>query len=292
MIQELHAGDRQIPASSWNEMRAAVQGITPAQQQYQSAKLNPAYITIKNAIPATLPAFSVVSLGAAIYNSRTGSDFTDLAIKSGVELGGYMPSDITDTIAITQAACPRDGFVRALVSGATACYINRPYGITCKYAKPSASHSDYLEGTDTPTNIKVLWVAGGTGVKEAYVRLGTFNPQQIFNVTVDGQAGDGTAYATIDGVQYPIIFPNANAGLSATNYPDIYPYDQILVLLDLDAGLCYGVDYPKDYEEGTLMAFCSLQGSPGRGWDALTTDPAMTAAGFTLYQKVKTGAIL
>ena len=289
MIQELHAGDRQIPASGWNEMRAAVQGITAPQQQYQSGKLNPACITIKSAIPADLSAFSVVKLGAATYSNRTGSNFADLAVKNGVELNGYTPTAATDTIAITQAACPRDGIVKAIISGATACYINKPSGVTCNYARPAASHYDYLEGTDTPTNIKVLWSAGGTGVKEAYVRLGTYNPQYLTIVTVDGQPGDGVVYVTIDGVQYQIQFPNASAGLSATNYPDIYPYDEILVLVDLEANACYAVDYPTDYPEGAIQAFYQL---PGRGWDAITTDPAMTAAGFTLYQKVKTGAIL
>ena len=116
MIQELHAGDRQIPASGWNEMRAAVQGITPGQQQYQSAKLNPACITVENATGATLPAFSIVRLGAAMYSSRSGSDFADLAIKNGVEIGGYTPAAATDTIAITQAACPSGGLVKALIS--------------------------------------------------------------------------------------------------------------------------------------------------------------------------------
>lgn len=292
MIQELHAGDRQIPASGWNEMRAAVQGITPAQQQYQSGKFNPAYITVENATGAALPALSIVRLGAAMYSSRTGSDFADLAIKNGVEIGGYTPAAATDTIAITQAACAAGGLVKAIVSGATACYINRPNGIACKYARVT-SRTDYLEGTDTPTNIKVLWVAGGTGVKAAYVRLGTYNPQIIVSVAVTGQTGGSNAvYATVDGIQYEVLLPNANAGLSAPNYPDIYPGDEILILIDSDAGLCYGIDYPTDYEEGTWMAFCSIQGSPGRGWDAQTTDPAMTAAGFTLYQKVKTGAIL
>ena len=98
MIKELHAGDTQISASSWNEMRAAVQGITAPQQQYQSAARNPVYITIKNQTGAALPAFSVVKLGAAIYSSRTGSEFTEQAVKNGVEIDGYNEGDRTEYV--------------------------------------------------------------------------------------------------------------------------------------------------------------------------------------------------
>ena len=290
MIQELHAGDRQIPASGWNEMRAAVQGITPGQQQYQSAARNPVYITVKNVTGSDLPAFSVVKLSGATY-SRTGDTFINQAISNGVELDGNTPAAASDVIAITQAACPADGLVKALVSGATACYINKPSGVTCNYAKVAAGYSDYLEGTDTPTGIKVLWSAGGTGKKEAYILLG-YTPQFITSVTVYGTMGGNTVYGDIGGVQYTIWFPNNNTGLSAPNYPDIYPGDEILVCVDFESGNCYAVDYPTDYEGGTLMAFYSGQGSPGRGWDAITTSPDMTAAGFTLYQKTKTGALL
>ena len=290
MIKELHAGDTQISASGWNEMRAAIQGITAPQQQYQSGRLNPAYITIKNATTGDLPAFGVVKLDGSPY-SRSGDDFKNQAIKNGVEMTGYTPAAATDTIAITQAACEAGGIVKAMVSGATACMINKASNKAYKYALPAASQTGYLTGCDTPTNIRVLWVAAGTGVKEAYVLL-TSNALTLASVVVYGTIGTGMVYADIGGVQYEVILPNSNAGLSAPNYPDIYPGDEILVIVDNDSGLCYGVDYPTDYEAGTLMAFYSGQGSPGRGWDAQTTDPAMTAAGFTLYQKVKTNAIL
>lgn len=293
MIQELHAGDRQIPASGWNEIRAAVQGITPGQQQYQSGRFNPAYVTISNQTGYDLPAFAVVKIDGATYN-RSGDAFRDLAVKNGVELDGDIPDDVTNMIAITQAACAAGELVKAMVSGASACYINKPSGVTCNYAKIAAGYSDYLTGTDTPTGIKVLWSAGGTGKKEAIVRLGTFIPQYITNATVyaSGVTPLSTIACDIDGVTYPVLFPGASDGLSAPNYPDIYPGDNILVCVDFEGGYCYAVDYPTDYEGGTLMAFYSGQGSPGRGWDAITTSQAMTDAGFTLYQKTKTGALL
>lgn len=291
MIKELHAGDTQISASGWNEMRAAVQGITAPQQQYQSGRLNPVYVTIHNHTGYALPAFSVVKINGAEY-SRTGSTFVDLTTQGGVELSGYAPTAANDTIAITQEACPAGGIVKALMSGATACKIYKTSSSTPAYAMPTNSY-EHLSGSEAVTGIKVLWSASGTGAKDAIVRLGTYNPQTILNVTVDDTTtgGGGPVYTTIDGVQWEVIFPNAAAGLSATNYPDIYAYDQILVLLDLNANLCYALDYPTDYEAGSIQAFYQ---QPGRGWDnsAVTTPQAMTDVGLTLYQKVKTNAIL
>ena len=168
MIQELRAGDRQIPASGWNEMRAAVQGITPAQQQYQSAARNPVYITVKNVTGSDLPAFSVVKLSGATY-TRTGDTFINQAIANGVELDGDTPAAATDTIAITQAACAAGEFVKAIVSGATACMINKAENKAYKYAAPTPNQAGYLTGTDDVTGIRVLWIASGTGNKEAFI---------------------------------------------------------------------------------------------------------------------------
>ena len=276
MIKELHAGDTQIPASGWNEMRAAVQGIAPAQQQYQSGRLNPVYITIKNVTGSDLPAFAVVKISGATY-TRSGDMFINQAISNGVELNGDTPAAATDTIAITQAACPSGEFVKAIVSGATACMINKAENKAYKYAAPSAGQSGYLAGTDDVTGIRVLWSASGTGTKEAYILLG-HNAQYITTATVYGSTGGSNAvYADINGVTYEILFPDANTGLSGASYPDIYPDDQITVLVDLEAGECYAIDYPRDYPEGTVIPWfsnCNASSAeqyrtpylPGRGW--------------------------
>lgn len=119
-----------------------------------------------------------------------------------------------------------------------------------------------------------------------------YNPQFVANVTVDGQTGGGyDVTADICGEDWLVIFPNANAGLSATNYPDIYPYDIITVLVDCESGVCYALDYPTDYEAGSTQAFYQ---TPGRGWDssAVTTPQALADVGLTLFYKVKTNAIL
>ena len=99
MIKQLHPGDTQISAAGWNEMRAAVQGLTPGQQQYQSVQRNPAYVTIKNNTGGDLPVFSVVKIDGAMY-SRSGDTFINQAAQNGVELDGDTPAAVTDTIAI------------------------------------------------------------------------------------------------------------------------------------------------------------------------------------------------
>lgn len=158
MIKELRAGDTQISAAGWNEMRAAVQGMTPAQQQYNSSQRNPVYITIKNITGTDLPAFAVVKISGATY-SRTGSNFVDLATANGVELNGDTPAAATDTIAITQAACASGEFVKAIVSGATP--VMFAGDVTAgRYLQVAPGVTDYLHTTDTPTNIRVLSDAG------------------------------------------------------------------------------------------------------------------------------------
>ena len=436
MIQELHAGDRQIPASGWNEMRAAVQGITPAQQQYQSAARNPVYITVKNVTGSDLPAFSVVKLSGATY-TRTGDTFINQAIASGVELNGDTPATTTDTIAITQAACAAGEFVKAIVSGATACKVYKASNVNYQYASVTAGQSGYLTGSDDVTGVRVLWIATGTGNKEAYVLLdnvgapeqeyflinpgndgtgtqvndpsvytigslhyvtystvykawipysqnegtpatapnprpdgvklavcqrdapdsaaeykmpyytpesnigvpplistynegyigkrcgvlmgeheftnggfdylvtglngsngtvasgsGTFayNPRFIEQVEADGNTGGGnTPNCNIFGQTWDILLPTASTGLSRCSYPDIYPGDEVLVLVDVEAQQCWGVDYPCDFPENdTVIGFYA---PGGRGWTSTTTPQAIADIGLEIFIKNKTGAI-
>lgn len=184
MIQELHAGDRQIPASGWNEMRAAVQGITPGQQQYQSAARNPVYITIKNVTGSDLPAFSVVKLSGATY-SRTGDTFINQAIANGVELNGDTPASATDTIAITQAACAAGEFVRAIVSGASPAMILNDSIYAYTYARVKAGVTSYLEPTNDKTAIRLITCPTATGSSTpqgAYAIIDYIDDRQTFTV--------------------------------------------------------------------------------------------------------------
>ena len=289
MIKKLQAGDNSIPASGWNEMRAFIQDYSFPQDTLKSPPRNPAYISVKNVTGAALPALSVVKISTPIY-TRTGDTFKNKGVEYGVEMNGAAPSSDSDNIAVIQEAIRPGCIGRAICSGATPCIVNKAENKTYKYAKPVTSQTGYMEGTDDVTNYRVLWIASGTGNKEAYILMSHVNRQFITDAEVyqSGTTSLSTIATDINGVTYPVLFPSSSDGLSAPNYPDIYPNDNILVCVDYEAGYCYATDY----ENGTLMAFYSGQGSPGRGWDAITTPQAMTDAGFTLYQKVKTNAIL
>lgn len=432
MIQEIHAGDRQIPASSWNEMRAAVQGITPGQQQYQSAANNPFLVTVKNVTGGTLDALAIVKIDGATY-TRSGDVFANTGIMQGVEVDGATPGADTDNVAILQAACGAGGIVKAIASGCSPCFVYcADSSKTYKYAKPIANNTQYLQATDDPSDVTILWHKQGSGKQAAYVKIdaqgtpepeyfiinygkgandtpthtptiytkgslhyisynsagywepsayneqpasstllkrpdgarlvvcqidapsstaecripyftpesnmgvpasytssigfGTvtrcgvkpgehtftnkmcdyaviansnnicsyvYSPQFVADVTVNGTTGGGNVVtANICGKDWTVNFPGSGSGLSATNYPDIYPYDLIIVMVDCAAQECDAIDYPTDYEAGTVMPFYGS--APGRGWDSsiYPTPQPLADVGLTLFYKVKTNAIL
>ena len=291
MIKKLQAGDTSIPASGWNEIRDFVNGYSIPQDTFKNALRNPFLISVKNVTNAALDPLSIVKIETPTY-SRTGSTFANKAVEYGVEMDAGAPTSEADNIAVLQGGIQVGCIGRAIASGCTACFINKADNIAYKYAKPVANHSDYLEGTNDVTNYRVLWIASGTGKKEAYIAIGIYKPKQyITTATVYGTTGGANdVFTDINGVTYTVIFPNSNSGLSARNFPDIYPYDEILVLIDLETGNCYAIDYPTDYESDSIMAFYN---SPwGRGWEAISTPADLAAAGFTLYRKDKTNAIL
>ena len=249
MIQELHAGDRQIPASGWNEMRAAVQGITAPQQQYQSGKLNPVYVTIKNQTGAALPAFSVVKINGATYSSRTGDTFINQAIANGVELNGDTPAAATDTIAITQVACASGEFVKAIVSGATAATIHTTSSKKSRYAKPAAGQAGYLEASDTPTNIQVIWrgdyVSGKTDY-EAYVTLDAIDDRERFLLKASSSV---TPSDYVKGnLAYIIWSASDNAWIPINSFTDnVEPGRVRLVVCQEDCPATLTADYYMPY---------------------------------------------
>ena len=192
MIQELQAGDRQIPASGWNEMRAAVQGMTPAQKMYGAASNNQFLVTVKNVTGEDLPALAIVKIDAATYASRTGVTFANAGISNGVEVDGDKPGAETDNIAILQAACGADGFVKAIASGCSPCYVllpSRNYR-TFRYAVPIESNAEMLKATDTPSNITILWHKSGSGKQPAYVKIDAIDDREYFVINYGKKDGD------------------------------------------------------------------------------------------------------
>ena len=220
MIQELHAGDRQIPASGWNEMRAAVQGITPGQQQYNSSQRSPVYITVKNATGFNLPAFSVVKLGGATY-SRTGDTFINQAIANGVELDGDTPTAPTDVIAVIQEDCPVDGFVKAIVSGVTPARVILDAGVISAYSPYMYAtvnpNSNSLLITNDVTPVRVLYLIND---RRGYVIINNNDDRQRFIIHCTGS--NGLASVAKKGAVFK-IWQSSN-GWEVTNIQNIHPY--------------------------------------------------------------------
>lgn len=180
MINKLEPGDRQLSASSWNEMRDRINNITPSQDTVMTGNKNPFLITVKNNTGYALPALSVVKIGNPVY-TRLGDTFVNTGVAYGVEVNGDTPGAITDTVAITQSACPDGGIVKAIVSGATPVMLNVPAASTYSYARPIAGDYSKLEATNDITTIRILYNYPAAGTVPGYVLIGADN-RQTFKV--------------------------------------------------------------------------------------------------------------
>ena len=193
MIKKLQAGDSTIPASGWNEMRAFIQNYSAPQDTFKNAPRNPFLISVKNTTGAALDPLSIVAITTPTH-TRTGSTFANKGVEYGVEMDGVTPTGATNTIAIIQEGIQSGCIGRAIADGCSPCFIYKASNIAYKYAKPVASHSDYLEGTDDVTNIRVLWIASGTGKKEAIICLdASGEPTPEYFVINPGNDGTQTA---------------------------------------------------------------------------------------------------
>lgn len=170
MIKKLTPGDSQISASGWNEMRQFINEYEAKQSDNNTNKRNPFLITVKNTTSGALAPLSVVKIANPTY-SRTGDTFANKGIEFGTELNGVVPASESDNVAITQGACPAGGFVKAIADGCTPAFVYKDIDKSYKYAQPMTNQTGYLRGTDDATNIRILWLASGTGKQEAYVCL-------------------------------------------------------------------------------------------------------------------------
>lgn len=247
MIKKLQAGDNSIPASGWNEMRAFIQDYSFPQDTFKSPPRNPAYIYVKNVTGAALPALSIVKISTPIY-TRSGDTFKNKGVEYGVEMNGAAPSSDSDNIAVIQEAIRPGCIGRAICSGATPCIIHKAENKTYKYAKPVTSQTVYMEGTDDITNYRVLWIATGTGNKEAFIicdASGTPEPEYfLINPGNDGtqtQANDPTVYTkgSLHYIRYDTSYnawiPYSQNEATPSTAPQIRPNGVKLVVCQCDA---------------------------------------------------------
>lgn len=106
---------------------------------------------------------------------------------------------------------------------------------------------------------------------------GSYIYEPAFTATVQamGQTGgNNQLYIDINNEQYECYVPIYNPTLadnSGPSYPDIWPYDYIVVSFDCETYTAQGLNYPRDYPEGTIMPWYrpspwSNPTYPGRGW--------------------------
>ena len=193
MINKLNPGDRQISAGGWNEIRDRVNNLIPGQNTILTGSNNATLITVKNSTGSNLTPLSVVAVSTPIY-SRSGSTFADKAVEFGTEMTGIMPANENDNIAVVQAACKTDGFVKAIGSGYTPCFVYKDENKMYEYAKPVANQTGYVKGTDDPTSIRIVWLASGTGKQEAVVCIDATaaKPEKEYFIINKGNDGSQT----------------------------------------------------------------------------------------------------
>lgn len=195
MINRLEPGDRQISASGWNEMRDIVNNISPGQNTVLTNSKESSLITVKNNTGMNLTPLSIVALTTPVY-SRSSSTFAEKAVEYGTEMNCTSPANENDNIAVLQAACKTDGFVKAIGSGYTPCFVYKDENKTYEYAKPVASQTGYLKGTNDPTSVRIVWIASGTGKKEAVVCIDATAAKPEKEYFVINKGNDGTETPT------------------------------------------------------------------------------------------------
>lgn len=195
MINRIEPGDRQISASGWNEMRDIVNNISPGQNTVLTNSKESSLITVKNNTGMSLTPLSIVALTTPVY-SRSSSTFAEKAVEYGTEMNGISPANENDNIAVLQAACKTDGFVKAIGSGYTPCFVYKDEDKTYEYAKPVASQTGYLKGTNDPTSVRIVWIASGTGKKEAVVCIDATAAKPEKEYFIINKGNDGTETPT------------------------------------------------------------------------------------------------
>ena len=102
-----------------------------------------------------------------------------------------------------------------------------------------------------------------------------YEPSFIATVQAMGQTGgNNQLYIDINNEQYECYVPTydpTRADNSGPSYPDIWPYDYMVVSFDCESYTAQGLDYPRDYPEGTIMPWYRASRwtnpvYPGRGW--------------------------
>lgn len=256
MINKLEPGDRQLSASSWNEMRDRINNITPSQNTILTGNKNPFLITVKNITGSALPIYSIVKVDTPMYNrGNFDGSFEAKAAQYGVEVEGDTPDKDDNIVAVLQEACPAGGIVKAVVSGVTACKVMPDWNEVYEYARPKPGETGYLELTHDTTNIRVLWHLQGPGsvTKNAYVILGDNEAQPVkitphLNADSDQYPDGANQLSSTDTYLYCSSLDKID-GKNTDNPP--YVYNPLGLPLDRPTVLAKAVGFPANVEDPT-----------------------------------------
>lgn len=122
------------------------------------------------------------------------------------------------------------------------------------------------EFTDKCLDYAVVTDSNTKGISFVYepvfetVALATGVASSVYGVTIG-----------LGNEEYDCYLPTPGT-YSGAGCPDIYEYDELVVLFDCTSYTATGIDYPRDYAEGTIMPWYraapwSNPIYPGRGWE-------------------------
>ena len=174
-------GQKHIPAADWNELRDFMNNYTPQNGGMVNNPLNPFFVYVQNDTSDDLPAFSVVRLDGTIYPQRSAADTKDAALNQLLEISGDTPTgELNENIGILQEDVEAGQLGKAVVVGASLCYVQVDNANTAyKFAK-SINSAEKLQADESEGQVRIVWKEAGTGKKLAYVILdqtGTPTPE-------------------------------------------------------------------------------------------------------------------
>lgn len=189
-MDKAQVGQKKIKAEDWNAIRQFLNDYSPELSGMINNPRNPFLVDVKNATDDDLPAFSVVRINSAMYDSRTLEVARNAALNNNVELSVDLPLGIpNENIAILQEDIPEGEIGKAIVCGVSFCKAVRPADRpddiqVYQYAKTIDGVTDHLELTHLQTNIRVLYhdacASGNNALGYAFVQLEKIDDRKWF----------------------------------------------------------------------------------------------------------------
>lgn len=181
-MDKAHPGQKRIPAKDWNEIRDFINRYAQQPGGMINNPLNPFFVYVQNNTSSDLSAFSVVKLDGTFYPNRSNSDTVNAALNQLLEISAVNPTgEAGETIGILQEAIKQGEIGKAIVSGASLCYLQvESSNVSYQYAK-SVEGRNRLNAETSVGQAKIIWKQSGYGrSKLAYVLLNDTDDRERF----------------------------------------------------------------------------------------------------------------